>query len=149
MVSDIKCNTDYYIVFADKNNFSLIDFIYLQVTIIRCDTKIININPLLSDYFVIAPIIKNKKENLFYCFIETKYFLIQFIDGNLILYEDNNIIYKYRREALKKIFEFKKDKNYTIFYDSSLSLPIYIQFYQFDNETIFFKHDIKKTLLFY
>ena len=136
---DLKCDNDYYFVFDYKPSF--LGTIYLEITFINEDTKTINISPLLFDYFSISPRKIDTIENFFYCFNETKYAFIQFNEGNLIIKENDNIIYENETRIFQKIFEFKKDQKYNIYYNSSSASAIHIQFY---NESKFFKHDINK-----
>ena len=142
--NNLNCNTDYYFVFDDSTYYSQDVFaLYLQVTFINEETDIINLNPKLSHYYSIIPRNENKEEKLNYCFNETKYTLIQLIQGNLTIKEEEDIIITYNNKTtFKKMVEFKKDKKYTILYQSTLAYsPIDIQFF---NEKTFLKHDMKK-----
>ena len=105
------------------------------------ETDIINLSPLLSDYYKIIPRKENKEENLFYSFNETKLAIIQFENGNLILKENDIIICESTKDNCKKTFEFKKDEKYNIIYYNS-STTLHIHFYE--NHSLFLKHDINK-----
>ena len=105
------------------------------------ETDIINLSPLLSDYYKIIPRKENKEENLFYSFNETKLAIIQFEEGNLILKENDIIICESTKDNCKKTFEFKKDEKYNIIYYNS-STTLHIHFYE--NHSLFLKHDINK-----
>ena len=141
-LENLNCDTDYYFVFFYNSIDSRNTFVYyLQIVILNEEKNVINLSPLLSEYFEIMPRNINKGEILFYYFNETKYAFIQFIKGELILTENENIIYNKSNEDFHKVFEFKKNQKYYIYYNSSTSNHIFIQFY---NESKFFRYDIKK-----
>ena len=140
-LNNLNCNRDYYLVFFFNDNSYKTYIFPLQIVILNEVTNIINLSPLLSDYFEIIPRNINKSEILFYCFNKTKYASIQSIKGELLLKEDDNLIYNNSNAGFHELFEFKKNQKYYIYYKSSSSTRIVIQFY---NESNFPKHDIMK-----
>ena len=131
-----------------KNIIFFIDITPCQMTIINEDENIINLSPLLSDYFSVSQ--RTNKEEIFsYFFNETKYALITFnLKSKIKIIENDTIIYDNEISNFLKIYEFKENTNYTIIYYflnfNIYSNPIDFQFYSHPK---FFKHDFKKNPL--
>ena len=144
LITGLTCGKDYYFV----NFLSLIDdeiFIYnFQIIIINQDENIINLSPLLSNYFSLYPRTDNE-EILYYSFNETKYVLITFNQNSKIqIFENERIIYVNESEKFFKYYEFKENINYTITYKCLKKVGLYSINFQFYSQPKFFKHDFKK-----
>ena len=146
IIDNFKYGEYYFVFFINSDYYSMsnFNFFYCKIVIINEVNDIFNLSPILSDNFEIFSRIINKTENIFYCFNETKYALIQFIEGKIIIKENDFILYENETERIQKLFEFKKDQKYNIYFQSTSTLPIHIQFY---NESFFFKHDFNERPL--
>ena len=142
--NDLICGKDYYFLLSGFHNDDIylsLFFKFYNILILNEARNIINLSPLLSDYYSIIPREKDNIENLFYSFNEDKYVFIIFNEGVITLKEDNITIYENKENMeryLKKGFEFQKDKEYNIFFNSSSPIKIY---FGNGNESDFFKHD--------
>ena len=145
LVTDLTCGKDYYFVLSINIEGYEIVINRNQITIINQDENIINLSPLLSNYFSLYP--RTEKEEIFYySFNETKYVLITFNPKSKIqIFENESIIYENETENFFKYYEFKENINYTITYKC---LEIIDTFYsinfQIYSQPKFFEHDFKK-----
>lgn len=83
----LNCDNDYYLVFEyfDYQHYHLdydIKFCYFQIVIINEETNIINISPLLSDYFEIIPRNIYKNETFFIILMKQNMPLFNLLGGN-------------------------------------------------------------------
>ena len=133
----LTCNKDYYFI-VQENYDDMENQYYYQISIVNEETKSFNLSPILSQYYTLVPREKNKGENFYYSFNETKYALIDY-EGYLKIEENGKTIDINNKLNL---FEFKKGLNYSIYYKSDS--PIHFQFYNKDEyENNFFKYNIE------
>ena len=143
---NVICGKQYYIVYFVKlEEYSTRPGFSAQITILNEDENIIHISPLLSNYFSFYQKLE-KEEKFYYFFSETKYALISFITidkkSKIKIIENDNIIYENDTDTFNKIYEFKKNTNYTIIYKAGDPIfPINFQFYI---QPKFFNHDFKR-----
>ena len=141
--NDLICQKEYYFIvffFAEERYNSALQTKYFLISIVNEGSNMINLSPLLSDYYTIIPRKENEVENLVYSFNETRFALIKCENINITLKENDSIIFENKTGSIEKTFTFKKDQKYNIYYNSSF--PIHIYFYE--NETLFYKHNADK-----
>ena len=140
---DLICQNDYYFIvffFIRQSYFNTVDTKYFLISIINEGSNMINLSPLLSDYYTIIPRKENEVENLFYSFNETRFALIKCENINITLKENDIIIFENKAGSIEKIFTFKKDQKYNIYYNSPFSIHIYFS----ENENLFYKYNADK-----
>lgn len=95
---NLNCEKDYYFIFSvimkERSPLYYLYFKYYQFLIINTETNIINLSPLISDYYSIFPRSNSKIENMIYSFEEDKLVLIEFKSGNIEINENDRNIYK-------------------------------------------------------
>ena len=149
LVKNLICGKEYYFTFTlydypDKE----VNMAPFELTIINEDDNILNISPLLSNYYSFSQ--RTKKEEIFYYFSnERKYAYIIFNQhSKLKIIENDNIIYDNETENFFEKYEFKEKTNYTIIYQLTEFVPydqkIHPINFQFYDEPKYFKHDFKK-----
>ena len=115
----LQCGVKNYILISNHGYSPLFKPSFALLSIIREDSEVINISPSISDFFIFNKR-KDKKETFIYSYNETKYALINYDFDEakeFKIFEDDNIIYDINISKSKILFEFKKNKNYTIYYD--------------------------------
>ena len=133
----LTCNKDYYFI-IQENYYDKKEQCYYQISIVNEETTSFNLSPILSKYYSLFPRKKNKRENFYYSFKETKYALIDY-EGYLKIEENGETIDINNKLNL---FQFKKGLKYSIYYESDS--PIHFQFYnEYEYENEFFKYNIE------
>ena len=148
---NLTCGKDYFLIFSyikDPPEYYAIPS-YSQFTIINEEIESINISPITSKYFSLIPR-QNTNETFIYYFNETRNILIHFEKESILtIYENNTLIYENITKLFSKIFEFKKDTNYAIYYDCKkchyydidrISFQIY-------DESKYFKLDVNNPIV--
>ena len=128
---NLTCNHDYYFVIY-KRIYDMDKLYYIQFSIINEETNLFNLSPSYSLFYTLFPRKKDQEEHFYYSFNETKYALINY-HGFIKIEENDKIIYNNNNS---KLFEFKKDLKYNIYYKSDS--PFCIHFY---NEKDHFKYN--------
>ena len=140
----LSCGKEYYFVIFNPYLLNFIEF--CQFSIINKEINKIDISSLSQNStltFYVRP--NNDKEIFFYSSNETKYILIQLYGfSGLKIVEINetegeNVILDEYNGFISKLFEFKKDKEYYIYFNSSS--PITFKFY---NNTDYNLHNFNK-----
>ena len=136
----LSCGKQYYFVIFKAVLTNFLEF--CQFSIISEENYIdnIDISSLSQDSiltFYVRPNNNEEKEIFFYSSNETKYILIQLYHNSYLKIveinetESENVIFDERQEFFSKLFEFKKDRKYYIYYEpiDHIETPIIFNLY--------------------
>ena len=149
LFNDLICQKDYYFIvfFITRENYYYSSSNkYFLISIVNEGSNMINLSPLLSDYYTIIPRKENEVENLVYSFNETRFALIKCQNISITLKENDSTIFENKDGSIEKTFTFKKDQKYNIYYNSSYNIHIYF----YENENLFYKYNAdKEPIIFF
>ena len=129
LISNLNCGEEYYFVYFVRGKTTVNFSIYnCQMVIRNQDENIININPLLSNYFSFLQKIQNKEEKIYYYYNQTQYVLISFYSQiyKIQIIENNTIIYDNETKTFFEQYEFKKILIIQLFIIIRINIPFQV-----------------------